>query len=304
MDISIVIVNRNTKPLLLRCLDSIAKTVKDIAFEVWLVDNGSYDGSVEAALEAFPGINLIRNTENLGFAAANNQAFRKIRGRYALLLNSDAFLTENAAADLFSFMENTPDAAMACGQLLYLDGSKQNSFARFPTPFTLFLGDGLYQILFPSSHPVKRQVFDKPVQVDSCIGACMIVRKNAMDQAGLLDERYFFFMEETDWAKSMSEQGWKVYFIPWVKVYHAQGKSIGGQADSRIMFYRSRYKYFKKWHPNATPLVYSSILVKVIANTILNGLGTLLTFGFVDSLKHKFKINWAIFIWHLKGCHP
>ena len=302
MDISIVIVNRNTKALLLKCLDSIINTVKGLEFEVWLIDNGSSDGSPEAALEVFPDINLIKNTENLGFSAANNQAFRKINGRYAFLLNSDAFLTEDAAAELFKFMENTPDAAMACGQLLYLDGNKQNSFARFPTPFTLLLGDGLYQILFPLSHPVKRQNFEKPVQVDSCIGACMIVRKNAMNQVGLLDERYFFFMEETDWAKSMSEQGWKAYFVPWVKVYHGQGKSIGGNAYSRIMFYRSRYEYFKKWYPDSMFLVYSSLLIRVIANTILNGFGTLLTFGAVASFKHKFKVNGTILLWHLKAC--
>lgn len=132
MDISFIIVNWNTRVLLLDCLESIYKTVRHPSFEVWVVDNASEDGSAEAVAAAHPRVNLIENEVNRGFAAANNQALKRMRGRYALLLNSDAALTPGAADELYRFMEENPDAGMACGQLLDPDGSLQNSFAPFP----------------------------------------------------------------------------------------------------------------------------------------------------------------------------
>jgi GT2 family glycosyltransferase len=124
LDISIIVVSFNTKNLLLDCLASIFKTIKGISFEVWVVDNNSTDGTVEATRERYPTIKIIKNTENLGFAAANNQAFRQMNGDYALLLNTDTVLTNGAIKELYDFMEANPEAGMACGQLLNLDGSK------------------------------------------------------------------------------------------------------------------------------------------------------------------------------------
>jgi GT2 family glycosyltransferase len=113
VDISIIIVNWNTKKLLLDCLSSIFRTVKKISFEVWVVDNASSDGSVEAARSKFPNMKIIENSRNLGFAAANNRAFQQMKGRYALLLNTDTVLTEGAVNGLHDFMEANPSAAMA-----------------------------------------------------------------------------------------------------------------------------------------------------------------------------------------------
>ena len=247
MDISIIIVNWNTRDLLKSCLESVLETIHDISYEIIVVDNASQDGSVAMLQEKYPHVRLIQNTENRGFGAANNQAMRIMTGQYALLLNSDAVLTENAVRELFTFMEAHSDAAMACGQLLSADGSKQNSVANFPNLLTLLTNTSLLEYLFPNRYPSKRYSYDKPIEVDSCIGACLLVRKKTIEDVGMLDERYFFFFEETDWAYHMRNAGWKIFHVPTAFIHHFQGQSIGRDIQSRIEFYRSRYQFFKKW---------------------------------------------------------
>ena len=234
MDISIIIVNWNTQKLLRDCLQSINDTVRDVTFEIIVVDNASEDGSVLMLREEFPGVTLIENRDNRGFGAANNQAFAIMRGTYALLLNTDIVLTDNAIYELFSFMETHPDTAMACGQLLNRDGSKQNSIANFPTLLTLMANISFLEYLFPKRFPSKRYKHAEPIEIESAIGACLIVRKKAMDKVGIFDERYFFFFEETDWAYRMCSAGWKIYHVPSAMIYHLQGQSIGRNVRSRI----------------------------------------------------------------------
>ena len=189
MDLSIVIVNWNTRELLLKCLTSLYETIRDLYFEVWLVDNASTDGSVTAAEERFPKIKVIQNSHNLGFAAANNRAFERMEGRFALMVNTDVMVTEGAVQELFHFMEKNEEAGMVCGQLLNLDGTKQNSIANLPSPWLLLTNETLLRILFPKAYPSKLRQYESPIEVESCIGACLMVRKEAMDTVGLLDER-------------------------------------------------------------------------------------------------------------------
>ncbi|MEI7673179.1 MAG: glycosyltransferase family 2 protein, partial [Deltaproteobacteria bacterium] len=208
--ISIIVVNWNTRELLRKCLESVGTTIRSLSYEIIVVDNASTDGSVAMLREKFPQVCVIENLENRGFGTANNQALRIMTGRYALLLNSDAILTENAVSELFACMENHPDAAMACGQLLNADGSRQNSIAAFPSLLTLMTNMSLLEYLFPRRFPSKRYSHSEIVEVDSGIGACLIVRREAMDSVGLFDERYHFFFEETDWAYRMRRAGWKI----------------------------------------------------------------------------------------------
>ena len=287
---------------MLDCLASVHETVKDVSFEVWLVDNNSTDGTVEAVRKAYPDVAIIENKENRGFAAANNQALRQMNGRYALLLNSDTVLTSGAVKELYEFMEYAHQAGMACGQLLNQDGSKQNSIASFPSLFTLLANETALRILMPQRFPSKRRDYASPVPVDSGIGACLMVRKEAIDDVGFFDERYFFFLEETDWAYRMKRNGWAVYFVPFAKIYHAQGKTVGSGVDSRIMFYRSRYAFFKKWHHYSYPLFYSVVFLRLLANAALSFIGVLFTLGFEGSIRRKLVIYTRLFFWHLKGC--
>lgn len=302
MDISVIIVNWNTRDLLLSCIHSVYETVRDISFEIWVVDNGSTDGSQEAVKAAFPQVQLIENTQNKGFAAANNQALRIMNGRFALLLNSDAALTDRAAEKLFSFLESTPIAGMACGQLLNPDGSRQNSIANFPTLLTLISNETLLRILFPDKFPSKRRNYSAPIPVESGIGACLMIRKNAMDTVGLFDEKYFFFFEETDWAHRMWQANWGVYFVPSARIIHAQGKSAGSSAASRIHFYRSRYIYLKKWHPNSYSLMVIIVFARLWVNACLSLLGSILTLGLAPRLLRKTLVYFQLIAWHFKGC--
>ena len=302
MDLSIIIVNWNTKKLLLDCLSSVFETVKNISTEVWLVDNASSDGSVEAVKKIYPSVQIIQNQKNLGFAAANNQAFKKMQGRYTLLLNTDAVLTEGAVEKIYTFMESRPDVAMACGQLLNQDGSKQNSFANFPSLASLLFGESLLQLLFPNKYPNKREANSRPMEVDSCIGACMLVRGAAMEAVGGLDESFFFFFEETDWACRMKQAGWKVYIVPSARILHLQGQSVGHNIQSRILYYRSRYIFFKKWHQDIYGLIRGIIFLRLLANAGLNLVGFVGTLGCHTGIRNKLDVYAKLISWHLEGC--
>jgi len=302
MDISIIIVNWNTKKLLLDCLASIFSTIKGVSYEVILVDNASSDGSVEAVQEAYPQVEIIQNEENLGFAAANNKGFHKMLGRYALLLNTDTVLTEDAIEKLFYYMENNPEAGMACGQLLNRDGTKQNSIANFPSLIGLVFNETLLRIFLPKKYPSKRVEYFNPIEVESCIGACLMVRKQAMDDVGLLDERYFFFLEETDWALRMERAGWKSCFIPNARIYHLQGQSVGHNVKSRVMFYRSRYTYLKKWHREWYWLFRLIIITRLSINMALNLVGVFVTLGCSTSTRKRLYVYSQLMLWHFRGC--
>jgi GT2 family glycosyltransferase len=303
MDISIIIVNWNTGELLKGCLDSAYKTVRGIDYEVIVVDNASQDGSVAMLRREFPAVRVMENTVNKGFAAANNQAMAIMGGRYALLLNTDTVLTENAVSKLFIFMEGRQDAAMACGQLLHADGRRQNSIAAFPDLLTLTTNVALLEYLWPQRYPSKRYDFTEPVEIDSGIGACLLVRTKAIDAVGMLDERYFFFFEETDWAYRMRAAGWKIFHVPEAYIYHLQGQSIGRDARSRIEFYRSRYQFFRKWrrYPSFL-LIVMVILVRLCIDWLLTSVTNILVLGRKEALRDKWFIYSHLLLWHVKGC--
>jgi len=302
LDISFIIVNWNTKDLLIECLASIYQTVNEIDFEIWVVDNGSSDGSVEAIKEKYPHIKIIENQTNLGFAAANNLALERMCGYYALLLNTDTVLTKDAVTELHNFMQGNPEAAIACGQLLNPDGSKQNSIAHFPSLLSLVSNETLLRLLLPRRFPSKRREYRTPIEIDSCIGACMLIRKKAIDEIGFLDDRYFFFLEETDWAYRIKKAGWKIFFVPAARIFHAQGKSVSVRADARIMFYRSRYLFFRKWNLGPYPLACFVIFSRLLINTALSLLGVAFTLGLKKGLNRRLIVYAQLIVWHMKGC--
>jgi hypothetical protein len=305
MDISIIIVTWNTRDLLQSCLESIYKTIHDISYEIICVDNASRDGSVAMLQKKYPEVRLIQNEGNRGFGAANNQAMRIMTGRYALLLNSDTVLEENAVRELFTFMEAHSDAAMACGQLLNADGSKQNSVASFPNLLTLLTNTSLLEYLFPKRYPSKRYNHDQPIEVDSCIGACFVVRKKAIEDVGMLDERYFFFFEETDWAHQMRNAGWKIFHVPTAFIYHLQGQSIGRDIQSRIEFYRSRYQFFRKLKSRPYFIVVCIVIfLRLCINWLLTVAANIFSLGLNRELRHKLFVYSRLILWHLNFTPP
>ncbi len=291
IDLSVIVVNWNTRDLLRDCLNSVSETVSDLIFEIIVVDNFSSDGSVAMLEKEFPSVIRIVNKENKGFGAANNQALKIMKGRYALLINSDAVLTMGAVNKLWDFCESNEKAAIVCGQLLNADGSMQNSIASFPSLLTLAVNNSLLEYLFPRRYPSKRYKHTSPLEVDSIVGACMMIRKKALEETGAFDERYFFFFEETDLAYKMRLQGWKIYQVPDAFIYHLQGQSIGHKARSRIEFYRSRYQFLRKWHKSPYFLLAKSIIFfRLLVDEVSCLIFIFLTLGLNKKARRKFII--------------
>ena len=274
MDLSIVVVNWNTSDLLAQCLRSVYDTTGNLDFEVIVVDNASTDGSPEMVRQEFPDATLIANTENLGFAKANNQAILRSLGRYVLLLNSDAFVQENTVEHVVAFMDAHPEAGMAGCKLLYEDGRLQYSCTKFPTLFTELCIATQLDRLFPKSRSCGRypmKYWDLDVrEVDVILGAFMLVRAAAIDEVGLMDERYFMYSEEVDWCYRFKEKGWKIYFYPHSEAIHLWGGSTGRiRIEMLTQMYKSRIAFFRKHYGRR-----SVTLLK-----LLIGLGCLLRIG-------------------------
>jgi len=303
MDISVIVVNFNTRDLLRNCLNSVYRNICDISYEIIVVDNASQDGSLRMLETEFSQVTVIRNTRNLGFAAANNQAFDVMKGRYALLLNTDTIITEKSVFELLSFMEVHQETAIACGQLLNADGSKQNSIAKFPSLLTLLLHTPTLEYLFPRQYPSKRYHHNCPVEVDSGIGACLLIRKEALDKVGLFDESFFFFFEETDLSLRMKKAGWKIFYVPSAMIYHLQGQSVGKNLYSRILFYRSRYQYFRKWFSRPyTILIYVVLFGRLVINWTFALIANVITAGVFKKMREKWIVYSQLLLWHLRGC--
>ena len=286
------------------CLNSIYETVKDIDVEIYVVDNNSTDGSQVAVKNGFADVKLIENETNTGFGYANNQALRIMQGRFAVLLNSDAVLKENSVKRLLAFMTTTPRAGIAGVQLLNDDGSRQNSIDNFPSSETEIFNKSILRLFFPGKYPSKNMSYKDPIEVDSVIGACMMVRKEAIGDVGVFDEDYFIFLEETDWCFRMNKKGWKVYHVPNAEVFHLSGHSKKRTPwRSQIEYYISLYKFFRK---NRTPVSYLVLRVlkpcKIFINLLLNILGNLITLFQKEGLRNRLLKYYKLSVWHLLMC--
>ena len=304
-DLSFIIVNWNTCSLLLNCLRSIQQTITGYTYEVIVVDNGSTDESVQEVKKHFGSqIFVIENLENRGFAQANNQALRMARGRFMVLLNSDVVLKEGCITALISFLAANPSAAMAGPRMLNRDGTVQNSYDNFPTLVTELLNKSLLRALFPSKYSGKNPAATAPFEVDSLIGACMAISCQAIQQTGMLDEDYFFFLEETDWCFRMRKAGWKIFHCPAPEVIHLQGQSKRrSPARARVEYYRSLYTFFKK---NRSSASYAAVRLlrffKLIINLISTVLALCLTAGTQQRLREKTLTYSYLLWWHLLLC--
>jgi GT2 family glycosyltransferase len=272
--------------------------------EIIVVDNGSQDGSEGEIERAFPSIHLIANKRNLGFSKAVNQGLQKASGRYALLLNPDIQVKDGAIERLVSFMDAHSDVGVAGAQLLNSDGSKQNSIANFPSLATELLNKSLLRWLFPNKFPGKERRYSGPVEVDSVIGACMMVRRDALDRVGLLDEDYFLFLEETDWCYRMKRAGWKIYHVPQAEVYHFQGKSAEAEREkAKVEYYRSRYHFFKKNRGSVQWFILlSGLMIRLLFELLMMTVASLVTFFAIKVWRKKLSIYSYLFWWHLRLC--
>jgi len=226
-DLSVIIVSYNTKKLTLDCVLSIEKEGSSLNKEIIVVDNGSHDGSIAAISKLRSessklNVRIIENKENLGFSKANNQGIKTAKGKYILLLNSDTKVKKGALDALVNFAKITPDAGVVASRLLNPDGSIQASCFHFPTIknaiFEYWLGrKGLFDKYAPKGN--------KPITVDASVAAAFLITPKALSDVGLLDERYFFYMEDLDYCRQIWKTGLKVYYLPSSEVFHYHGAS-------------------------------------------------------------------------------
>jgi GT2 family glycosyltransferase len=225
-----------------------------LELEVFVVDNASADGTAEAVAREFPAAHLIANDANLGFVRANNQALALCRGRYALLLNPDAEACPGALSRLVAAADADSAIGVAGPTLLYPDGTIQPSRRRFPTLATALVESTVLQRWLGDSSMLRRfYVADRSdaeeQDVDWLVGACLLVRREAILQVGLLDERFFMYSEEVDWCHRIRGAGWRVRYLPAAKVVHHEGKSSEQVPVTRhFYFHDSRCRYFRKHH--------------------------------------------------------
>lgn len=266
MDLSIAIPSWNTRTLLDQCIKSVRRCCDDLRVEVIVVDNASSDGSADMVTTKYPDAKLIANRTNIGFAGACNLAFKQSTGRYFLLLNSDTIVLDGALKSLVQFMDCHPDAGAAGCKLLNQDGSLQRSCSCFPGLLTE-LFDAIYlSKLFPRSrvfacYPMSFWDFDHTRQVDFAGGSCLIVRREAIGEVGLLDEEYFMYAEEADWCYRFWDQGWAVYFYPDAQVIHLGGESAQKFGNEiHLNLYTGRNRFIRK-HRGRTAAVMHRLIV-------------------------------------------
>jgi len=299
-DCTLVIINWNTQALLAQCLASIAIGANTVSTEVFVVDNGSSDGSAAMVRTDFPAAHLIANTHNRGFSYANNQAVVLAQGRYILFLNSDATLSSGCLDNMVAFMDQHPNVGLAGPQLQHADGTFQNSVASIPSLLSELGQKALLRLLAPQRYYGRHFKPSAPLAVESLVGAALLVRREMVDQIGSYDDNFFFYFEETDWCLRAREAQWQVYFLPDVIIYHGQGKSAKTRPDAaRIEYWRSRYYFFKKHYSGWKNLILRvGLLTRLAVVLPINALMGL----WQTKAKQKAKNNWAILRWHLQGC--
>lgn len=269
VDLAIVIVSYNTKDLLRTCLRSVYASEGNFSYHVTVVDNQSPDASLDMVREEYPQVRAIAAPRNGGFAYANNLGLRSYGfgqdkpieelPRYALLLNPDTELPPTALMAMLRLMDDRPDLGAAGPKLVLPDGSLDKACRRaFPSPESfIYRGIGLSK-LFPNSPRFAQYNLtylpeDEEAEVDSVVGAFMLVRSQAIEAAGLLDEAFFMHGEDLDWAFRIKQQGWKIWYYPQVQVLHYKGAASRGNPRVRVAFYQAMRIFVRKHYREETP---------------------------------------------------
>ena len=261
MDVSIIIVNWNTADLLRDCLKSVYECAGAVEYEIIVVDNASADSSAEMIKNKFKNVILIENTGNRGFAAANNQGMAVATGRYVLLLNSDTIVLENSIANTVSFADENPEVAVTGCQVLNPDGTVQRTCFKFPSILNMLLSSTYLYKLFPRNRFFGREQmtwWDRSDvrEVDVVTGCFMLVRREAIEQVGMMDERFFMYGEETDWCYRFRKRGWKIMFAPVGRIIHLGGQSTAKKPVAMIIQLRlSILKFIKKHYGRSSYLL-------------------------------------------------
>ncbi len=280
--VSIVIVNWKTPQLLAHCLHKIEKDEGFKNFAIHVVDNASGDQSVQMLKDDFPYVHLVANSENVGFSKACNQIIPSTDGDYVLLLNPDTDVVDNAISLLSKFLDEHSDCGAVGPKVLNEDGTLQLACRRsFPSPSAAFFRLTYLSRIFPQNELFSKYNMtyadpDASTEVDALSGSCMMVRRKAIDQIGLLDEDIFMFGEDIDWCWRIKEANWKIFYLPDAVIFHLHGASarlrpVGATINlhkGMEVFYR-KHLARKYWAPfNA--LVYAAIWLRAFVFILIN----------------------------------
>ena len=313
IELSVVIVNYNVKSFLEQALLSIFKALEGIVSEVFVVDNGSGDGSGHLVRERFPQVHLIENRDNRGFARANNQALRKARGKTICLVNPDTLIREDTFRVCLDYLHAHPAVGAVGCKILNPDGSLQLSCRRsFPTPWVAFTKIVGLSFLFPESKIFGKYNLtyldpDKTTEVDALSGSFMIVRKKTVAEVGLLDEAFFLYGEDLDWCYRIRQKGWKIVYLPETQIIHYKGQSTKEVPfNSLQIFYEAMHIFVKKHFRKGWSLLPMWFLLLGVwirgGFSFLSRIFRNLTFPFVDAVFLQLGLALAIGIrfGHLK----
>jgi len=273
----VALINWNTLELTENCLESLIPEIESLDHEIWIVDNASSDGSKEMIKERFPGVVLIENEDNVGFARANNQILAEAKGDYYLLLNTDTIVPSGSIRGLLEFMEKNPKAAAAGPKLRNAEGVVERPLKPLPT-----LAGELRYCLVNHFYPLGslcRSLFSsdkfrfpsKPARAEVLSAACLIIRKDVLDNVGRLSEEYFLFSEENDFFLRMAQKGYYGYFVPEIEMIHLIGASRKkrGSIDSEVNFLKSRKLFFRKFQGNDIYMFYAIYLPFLVWSLVL-----------------------------------
>lgn len=271
--LSIIIVNYNGGQLVRDCLDRLWPELRP-GWEVFLVDNASRDRSADGLERAYPGLSVIRNADNVGFARANNQAMRLATGAYVLLLNPDVAITRGATSTALAYLESHPDVSILGPKILLPDGRLDPAARRsFKTPETyLYKVTGLSRV-FPRHRRFGRYYLsyldeDAVTDVDSIVGAFMLIRRSIIDAIGMLDERFFMYCEDEDWCWRAKQAGGRVVYHPGLVVHHRKGSSTR-TVPIRMAYHwhRSLFLYHRKnIAPRHSTLANAGVYAGIVAS--------------------------------------
>lgn len=280
MDLSVIVVNWNTKKLLEDCLASIYKFTQNIDFEVIVVDNGSKDGSQKMVKDKYPKAKLIANKNNLGFAKANNIGFGHAKGKYILLLNSDTYLIENSFRKLVEFAKKQENLGVLTPQLLNQDRSIQQSVGFFPNLpqiffWMTFIDDLPLGYILKPYHVDHEAFYKKDQQVDWVTGAALLIPKNVIQKAGELDEKIFMYGEDVEWCWRIKKAGFQIIYSPITKIVHIGRGSSGKISTQAFIGEFQGLKYFYSKHKSNFSLQILRILLK------MGALARIFLFGFL-----------------------
>jgi len=279
LDLGVVILNWNTRDLLRQCLTGVLASKGGLDVRLCVVDNASTDGSADMVRAEFPGVQIVESPTNVGYAAGNNLGLRALgfetdsrnAPRHALLLNPDTRVPETALAELVAYMDARPEVGCVGPRLVLPDGSLDLACRRsFPTPEVSFWRMTGLSRVFPRSRLLGRYnmtYLDERLEteVDSVVGACMLVRGAAIAQAGLLDEDFWMYGEDLDWALRLKQAGWKTLYYPRVTVLHVKRAASRQNPRAQIEFYRAMRIFFDKHYKSVTPLPLSWLVLLGIA---------------------------------------